>query len=109
EVLTLKDGGILALDWYRKPKTSDDAVTVILPGLTGSSQSEYIKGFVNNLKNIENVAIVIFNHRGMGGVELKTTRAYCGANSDDFEEAIEHIHLFYPSSPILASGVSLGG
>lgn len=40
---------------------------------------------------------------------LQTARTYCAANSDDLEEAIEHVHRRYPNAPLMATGISLGG
>lgn len=108
ETLDLKDGGIISLDWVSKPEKRDQPIVILLPGLVGSSQSAYIKGFLMALQPLD-VCCVVFNHRGMGNTELKTSKTYCGANSDDIEEAIEHIHSLYPHSPLVASGVSLGG
>ncbi|XP_066990184.1 phospholipase ABHD3-like [Macrobrachium rosenbergii] len=108
ETLSLKDGGIISLDWTSKPSRKDQPILLVLPGLTGTSQSQYVKGYLHNLRDLD-VCCVIFNHRGMGRTELKTPRTYCGANSDDLEEALEHIHSLYPEAPILANGISLGG
>lgn len=44
-------------------------IVVILPGLTGSSQSEYVKGLVLTLHQ-EGITCVVFNNRGIGGVRL---------------------------------------
>lgn len=35
EILTLKDGGEVALDWLEKGCDSESPVIIILPGLTG--------------------------------------------------------------------------
>ncbi|XP_068205561.1 protein ABHD1-like [Palaemon carinicauda] len=108
ETLSLKDGGILSLDWISKPKRKNQPILLVLPGLTGSSQTEYVKCYFHNLKNLDFCGVV-FNHRGMGKTELKTPRTFCGANSDDLEEALEHIRSCYPEAPIVANGTSLGG
>ena len=59
EILQFSDGGEACLDWLDDPKTKakeDNLVTdedyegpiiLFLPGLTGHSQSEYIKSFIN--------------------------------------------------------------
>lgn len=39
ELLTLKDGGEIALDWSEHNCTDASPVILILPGLTGASQS----------------------------------------------------------------------
>ncbi|KAG7166821.1 Phospholipase ABHD3-like 1 [Homarus americanus] len=83
ELLELKDGGQICLDWLETTSEVDQPIIIILPGLTGSSQSEYVKSF--------------------------TARTYCAANSDDLEEAIEHIRAKFPKAPLMATGISLGG
>lgn len=61
-----------------KEKREGDAkerkkIVVILPGLTGSSQSEYVKGLVLTLHQ-EGITCVVFNNRGIGGVRLVVRR-----------------------------------
>lgn len=46
EVLSLKDGGEVALDWLEDNCAKDAPIIVILPGLTGESQAEYVKFLV---------------------------------------------------------------
>lgn len=108
EILQLKDGGEVCLDWLDVGDDPDKPSIIILPGLTGSSQSEYIKSFILTAQEI-GIRCVVFNHRGRGGLELKTARTYCAANSDDLEEAILHIKSLYPNAPLMATGISLGG
>ncbi|KAK7007486.1 Phospholipase abhd3, partial [Halocaridina rubra] len=108
ELLPLQDGGQVCLDWLDVTVKENQPLIIILPGLTGSSQSEYIKSFILTAQNI-GIRCVVFNHRGRGGVALKTARTYCAANSDDLEEAILHIKKLYPGAPLMATGISLGG
>lgn len=110
EMLELKDGGQACLDWLDDGLEGEDAhpTVLILPGLTGSSQSEYVKSFVLAVQE-SGARCVVFNNRGRGGVQLKTARTYCAANSDDLEEAIQHVHRRYPHAPLMATGISLGG
>jgi len=72
EIVTLKDGGEVALDW-RCPKSDiprNLLTVVILTGLTGNSQAEYIRETVNQLFE-KSYCSVVFNYRGRGGVKLK--------------------------------------
>lgn len=78
ELLTLKDGGELALDWSEKNCTDDSPIILILPGLTGASQAEYIKCMVKAGNRI-GARIVVLNNRGLGGVALKV---HCSISSD---------------------------
>ncbi|KAK4296341.1 hypothetical protein Pmani_031159 [Petrolisthes manimaculis] len=113
ELLELKDGGQVCLDWLNEDgvdavNNDTHPIVIILPGLTGSSQSEYVKSFVLSVREA-GARCVVFNNRGRGGVQLKTARTYCAANSDDLEEAIEHIRSLHPNAPLMATGISLGG
>lgn len=72
ELLTLKDGGEVALDWMDYDCADDSPVVLILPGLTGASQSEYIKCLVTAAGTI-GCRVAVFNNRGLGGVPLKVS------------------------------------
>ena len=50
-------------------------------GLTGDSQSEYIKSFVNIGRRNLGARCVVFNFRGRGGHVLKTPRTYVSPNN----------------------------
>jgi len=110
EVFTFSDGGQVGLDWTRE-QLSDHAkpIVLILPGLTGSSQSEYVRSFVNVAQDEVGARCVVFNFRGRGGLTLKSPRTYCAANSEDLSEIIDHVRDKYPQAPLIAVGVSLGG
>lgn len=72
EVLALKDEGQVALDWLDPTFncSAETPVIVILPGLTGTSQAEYVKGLALAVNRVGQ-RVVIFNNRGIGGIELK--------------------------------------
>lgn len=110
QILKLFDGGEVCLDWIGPKNSSDDSpICLFLPGLTGHSQSEYIKSFVNVARYRLGARCVVFNFRGRGGHALKTARTYCASNSEDLSAVIDHIRALYPAAPLLALGVSLGG
>lgn len=111
QIHKLFDGGEVGLDWIApEGEVSNSApICLFLPGLTGDSQSEYIKSFVNIARWKLGARCVVFNFRGRGGQELKTPRTYCASNSEDLASVIQHIKDSYPDAPVLALGVSLGG
>ena len=84
-------------------------ICLFLPGLTGDSQSEYIKSFVNVANRQIGARCVVFNFRGRGGHAITTPRTYCASKYDDLNHVLEHIRLLYPSAPVMAVGISLGG
>ncbi|KAG7208805.1 hypothetical protein KM043_014998 [Ampulex compressa] len=108
EILTLSDGGEVALDWAEQGCSSTSPLVIILPGLTGASQAEYIKCLVSAAKKV-GIRCVIFNNRGLGGVQLKTPRMYCAANCDDLTAVIEHVKNLNPHAHLGATGISMGG
>lgn len=108
EILTLSDGGQVALDWLDQDRTQDSPVVVVLPGLLGDSQSEYVKHLVTSIVRIGAKAVV-FNYRGLAGVELKTPRLYCACSVDDLSEVLLHVRMLYSKARIAVVGVSMGG
>ncbi|KAG5320446.1 ABHD3 Phospholipase, partial [Pseudoatta argentina] len=108
EILALSDGGEVALDWAEKDCSITSPIVVILPGLTGGSQAEYVKCLVSASRK-NGIRCVIFNNRGLGGLQLKTPRTYCAANYDDLSEVIEHVKKLHPHVPLGATGISMGG
>uniref|UniRef100_A0A1B0CY64 Putative phospholipase abhd3 n=1 Tax=Lutzomyia longipalpis TaxID=7200 RepID=A0A1B0CY64_LUTLO len=108
EVLTLKDGGEVALDWLEDGCEPDAPLILILPGLTGESQAEYIKCLVT-AANLTGIRTVVFNNRGLGGIMLKTPRLYCAANCEDLSEVVQHVRQLNPMVKLGATGISMGG
>lgn len=108
ELLTLSDGGVVALDWLDGNCALEAPCVLILPGLTGESQAEYIK-FLVLAANQAGLRAVVFNNRGMGGVDLKTRRMYCAANCEDLVEVVQHVAGCHPDSKLGATGISMGG
>lgn len=69
----MKDGGEVALDWLEPSKRSNDlydATILFLPGLTGDSKCEYVRATSLAVQK-SGFRIVVFNYRGIGGIELK--------------------------------------
>ncbi|XP_017866835.1 PREDICTED: phospholipase ABHD3 isoform X1 [Drosophila arizonae] len=109
EILRLKDGGEVALDWLEEGCDERAPCVLILPGLTGESQAEYIKCLVFAAQQA-GMRAVVFNNRGLGGIELKTPRLYCAANCEDLCEVVHHVRRTLPLDCKLgATGISMGG
>jgi len=109
ELFTFSDEGVVGLDWMETVDDGpDQPIVLFLPGITGSSQSEYIKALVN-VACKDRARCLVFNFRGRGGLGLKSPRTYCAANSDDLSEILDHLKVKYPSAPVVAVGISLGG
>ncbi|KAF6202520.1 hypothetical protein GE061_002916 [Apolygus lucorum] len=110
EILTLSDGGQICLDWMEPIENCppDTPTIIILPGLTGASKADYVRGLVLAAKD-EGLRSVVFNQRGIGGIKLKTPRTYCAANFDDLVEVIAYVRGCCPNAPVAATGISMGG
>lgn len=108
ELLPLKDGGEVALDWLDTGCADDAPIIIILPGLTGESQAEYVKCLVSQAIQ-RGIKCVVFNNRGLGGVKLKTPRLYCAANYEDLSEVVNYVHKKFPNVKKGATGISMGG
>lgn len=110
-MLKLDDGGQVSLDWYTRDKQSDgrrEAVAVLVPGLTGGSQAEYVKSIVPEIQRLGYTCVAI-NQRGRGGTPLLTPKLYSAAQSDDLNFALTHIRNKRKDALIVAIGFSLGG
>ena len=108
EILKLQDEGEVSLDWLDTPDSAGPVI-LFLPGLTGDSQSEYIKTFVNLAHFEMKARCVVFNFRGRGGHQITTPKTYCASKGDDLDEVVGHIKEKYPKSTLIGLGVSLGG
>ena len=76
EVLLLCDGGEVALDWAEPSQDCQDSpVLLVLPGLTGGTDNNYIGHMVADGIELKFRAVV-FNQRGNGGIRLKVGQWY---------------------------------
>lgn len=80
----------------------------LLPGLTSSSNTSYVKTLAMSIVKAGAV-VAVLNNRGLGGVPLKTPRTYCAANHEDVREVIAHLKKSFPNHKKIAIGASLGG
>lgn len=108
-MLRLSDGGQVALDWVESGATGEPrAVLLVLPGLTGSAEADYVRCIAAAASELRALCVV-FNNRGLGGLPLTTPRLYCAVSHSDLAEAVRAVRAACPDVPLLAAGVSLGG
>lgn len=107
EHIEIPDGGRLRLDWASASNESTKDIVLILPGLTGTSDDNYILHLVVTARDL-GFRVVVMNHRGSVTPPM-TYQACCAANSDDLEFVLQHIHESLPTSRVCAVGISLGG
>ncbi|MFV3404264.1 MULTISPECIES: hydrolase [Pseudomonas] len=107
ERLWLGDGDFIDLDWHG-PHQPDAPLVVVLHGLTGSSNSPYVKGLQQALHS-QGWASVAVNWRGCSGEPNRLARSYHSGASDDLAEILTHLRAQRPLAPLYAVGYSLGG
>lgn len=109
ELLHTPDGGEIALDWFNNGHPTNPLTVLILPGLTGTSQHNYILHFVWQITQELRCSAAVLNSRGLGGLQLKTPRVCCAADTEDLEYVIFHLKNKQPRCPLMVVGISLGG
>lgn len=110
ERLTLTDGDWLYLDW-RLPRQwvgSGLPLAVIVHGLSGSSQSQYVVGLQRALE-ARGWASVAMNCRGATGEPNDHAQAYHAGAHGDVAQVLRAVHERYPEVPLSLVGYSLGG
>ncbi|MDX1802587.1 MAG: alpha/beta fold hydrolase [Alcanivorax sp.] len=107
ETLPLADGDHLLLDWAGPQSRPDQLTVLLLHGLSGCSDSHYMRGLQRILADagIRSVAI---NSRGARHPN-DTALCYHAGEIDDVNAVIEHVAATDPGGSRVAIGVSLGG
>ena len=109
ELVQIPDGGELYLHWAdSETMVSSHPTVLVMPGLTGTYQHNYILQLVKKLRSLGH-RVVVFNNRGLAGCKLKTPKAFCAACSKDLEFVISHLQMTHPRTPVIAIGYPLGG
>lgn len=105
ERITTPDGDFIDIDFCGNGK---QPLVILLHGLTGSSQSGYIKGLQRVLLE-QGFRSAALNFRGCSGESNNRARCYHSGETED-------VHFFYqtlrqrePDTPLAAVGFSLGG
>lgn len=110
ERLTLADGDWLGLDW-RLPRRwvgQGLPLVVIVHGLSGNSQSQYVVGLQRALE-AKGWASVAMNCRGASGEANDLPQGYHAGSHGDLAEVLWAVHERYPDVPLAVTGYSLGG
>jgi len=103
ERINTEDNDFIDIDWS---KVSSKKIVVLLHGLEGNSNGQYIKGMCR-IFNKNNWDALAMNYRGCSGEMNKTLRMYHGGATDDVESLINYIEKDYEEIAIV--GFSLGG
>lgn len=106
ERLMTSDNDFLDIDWCGAD--NEKPLVILLHGLTGSSQSVYIKGFQQLLLK-QDCRSVALNFRGCSGESNHTARCYHSGETDDLHFLYQTLREREPNTKMAALGFSLGG
>ncbi|MSR16510.1 MAG: hydrolase [Methylococcaceae bacterium] len=105
ERLITPDNDFIDIDWYGE---GDKPLIILLHGLTGSSESVYIKG-LQHLLFTQNFRSVTLNFRGCSGEPNQTARCYHSGETEDIHFLYQTLREREPNTLFAAIGFSLGG
>jgi predicted alpha/beta-fold hydrolase len=100
-----EDNDFLDLDFAT---VDSDKIVILIHGLEGSSDSNYIKSLVTVLNN-QNFDAVVINLRGCSGEPNRMLSSYHSGKTDDLRKVISILESEYSYSEINIVGYSLGG
>jgi predicted alpha/beta-fold hydrolase len=92
-----------------KPKSlkEDTPVAVIIPGIAGHSDKDYIKSFAPHVA--EKYIVYIFNHPGNGDTKLSNPVVHIPGDVDDLKLLFDNVRERHQKSKMVSVGISLGG
>lgn len=105
ERLFTPDNDFIDIDWCGEGK---QPLIILLHGLTGSSQSAYIRGLQCTLLS-QGFRSVALNFRGCSGEYNLLARCYHSGETGDIHFLYQTLRQREPDTPIGAVGFSLGG
>ena len=105
ERLELSDGDFIDLDWSAVGRKK---MVLMLHGLEGSSESNYIKGMIR-VFNQNGYDGAVMNFRGCSGEPNRLLRTYHSGETEDVETVLQIILSKKKYQEIILVGFSLGG
>lgn len=107
--LNTDDGGLLSIDEYiKKSESTPKRLILVMHGLTGGSNTCYIKDICEGLEKCEDSRILCVNYRGVNKTPLKNSTTYHAGYTHDLEEILHYIKVKYPNEPLYLVGTSMG-
>lgn len=107
QMLTLSDGGTVALDWINE-ECPPPMVVLFLTGLSSGSQVYYMRGLVPLVARLR-CPCVVLNNRGQNGLQLNNFRLVSALSTGDLAEVVMAVRRRFPGSVVVAVGYSMGG
>ena len=108
ERVELEDGDFMDLDWSYATIQNSKKIAVVLHGLEGNGQRQYMLGLAKYL-NTNNWDSVCVNLRNCSGETNRLYQSYNAGVSEDLDQIIHHILTKYTYTNISICGFSLGG
>ncbi len=105
ERLITEDKDFIDIDFCGE---GDQPLVILLHGLTGSSQSGYIKGLQQALLD-QGLRSAALNFRGCSGEYNDSSRCYHSGETGDIDFLYHTLRTREPETPMAAVGFSLGG
>jgi len=105
ERLSTPDNDFLDIDHCGE---AGQPIVILLHGLTGSSESGYIKGLQHTLAKL-GLRTVALNFRGCSGESNRLARCYHSGETEDIHFLYRTLREREPETPMAAIGFSLGG
>jgi predicted alpha/beta-fold hydrolase len=107
EYLKTVDGGLVSLDWVVRESENFDKLLVLLHGITGGSNSCFIRDTIEGFKDT-NYKIVVVQYRGVNDTPLLTPQTFHGGYTDDLLLSMRYIRSKYTGTPCYCMGQSMG-
>ncbi len=105
ERLTTPDHDFVDIDYCGM---GSQPLIILIHGLTGSSQSGYIKGLQSALRK-QGFRSAALNFRGCSGQSNNRARCYHSGETEDIQFLYQTLRQREPDTPLAAVGFSLGG
>jgi predicted alpha/beta-fold hydrolase len=105
ERLSTRDNDFIDIDHSGE---NGQPIVILLHGLTGSSESGYIKGLQYTLAKL-GFRTVALNFRGCSGESNRLARCYHSGETEDIHFLYQTLREREPETPMAAIGFSLGG
>jgi predicted alpha/beta-fold hydrolase len=108
-LLTVDDtGGTIAIDWHTRPYRHQP-ILLILHGLTGGSDNEYIRWMISSASSKLDLCCVVAHARGCGRSKLTSPKPFYSSNTNDVRASLKYLRsIVGDETPIFAIGYSLG-
>jgi predicted alpha/beta-fold hydrolase len=100
------DGDFIDLDWAGD--TANAPLLVLFHGLEGCSDSHYARALMHHATQLGWRGVVV-HFRGCSGEPNRLSRAYHSGDSVEVDWILRRLRERLPTTPLFATGVSLGG